>query len=318
LAGNAHAGKGDFFVIEADEYDRMFLGLKPQLSILTNVEYDHPDCYPTPTDYVEAFADFTRLLPSTGILVTNADDSNAAKMVDFTQPGSKTFTYGLGEKSHFRAMNLKANSLGGFDYDMVDNSKPACPILAQVSLQIPGEHNVRNSMAVLTASLRWACRLTSPRGISLALPVPAAALKWLEMRMGSLLLMTTRIIHQDLCDPECGAQPLPRRRLVAVWQPHTYSRTRALADDFIKSLRGSDLTLVTEIYAAREPAEAFSSAELVAKMQGKPAFYCKTLDDAVKTLEKNLQPGDVLLVLSAGDADQICTRILQILKERKH
>jgi UDP-N-acetylmuramate--alanine ligase len=104
---------------------------------------------------------------------------------------------------------------------------------------------------------------------------------------------------------------------VAVWQPHTYSRTHALADDFIKSLRTADLTLVTEVYAAREPVEAFSSAELVARMTGRPAFYCKTIDDAVATLKTKLTSGDVLLVLSAGDADQICKRILQYLKERK-
>jgi len=108
----------------------------------------------------------------------------------------------------------------------------------------------------------------------------------------------------------------PGRRLVAVWQPHTYSRTRALAADFIQSLKIADLTLVTEVYAAREPLEAFSSAELVAKMKKDSAIYCKTLEDAVKTLETSLLPGDVLLVLSAGDADKICTRVLQSLKER--
>jgi UDP-N-acetylmuramate--alanine ligase len=108
----------------------------------------------------------------------------------------------------------------------------------------------------------------------------------------------------------------PGRRLVTVWQPHTYSRTRALETDFIKSLKGSDVNIVTEIYAAREPKEAFSSAELVKKMTSKENYYCQTLDDAVSLLTSKLRPGDVLLVLSAGDADQICKKILKVLQER--
>lgn len=316
LEGNAHAGKGEYFVIEADEYDRMFLGLKPQVSIITNVEYDHPDCYPTPADYFEAFTDFTRLLPADGVLITSADDANAAKLVNFVQPGVKTFTYGLSDTATFRAINVVANTRGGFDYDMQETASGE--ILTHVSLQIPGEHNVRNSLAVLTAVE------------ALGLPVVTAA-RNLSAFTGTgrrfevvgevegITIIDDYAHHPSKIHATLSAarSRYPGRRLVAVWQPHTYSRTHALADDFIKSLRSADLTLVTEVYAAREPVEAFSSAELVARMTGRPAFYCKTIDDAVATLKSNLTSGDVLIVLSAGDADQICKRILQYLKERK-
>lgn len=318
LAGNAHAGKGDFFVIEADEYDRMFLGLRPQISIVTNVEYDHPDIYPTPSDYFQAFGDFTRLLPANGILITCADDTNAAKLVNFVQPGVNVITFGMSEKAMFRAVNVTANTHGGFDYDMVDTRPSPAQTLAHVSLQIPGEHNARNSVAVLGVIA------------TLGLPVEVAA-RNLSAFTGTgrrfevvgeadgITVIDDYAHHPSKIYATLAAarSRYPGRRLVAVWQPHTYSRTHALADDFIKSLRGADLTLVTEVYAAREPLEPFSSAELVARMDDRQAFYCKTLDDAVETLKKNLRSGDVLLVLSAGDADQICTRILQYLQERK-
>jgi len=316
LEGNAHAGKGEFFVIEADEYDRMFLGLKPQVSIITNVEYDHPDCYPTPADYFEAFADFTRLLPADGILITSADDANASKLGKYVQPGAKTFTYGMSETATFRAIHVAANSRGGFDYDMQETATGE--VLTHVSLQIPGEHNVRNSLAVLTAVE------------ALGLPVATAARNLAAFtgtgrrfevvgEVDGITIIDDYAHHPSKIHATLSAarSRYPGRRLVAVWQPHTYSRTHALADDFIKSLRTADLTLVTEVYAAREPVEAFSSAELVARMTARPAFYCKTIDDAVATLKSNLTSGDVLLVLSAGDADQICKRILQYLKERK-
>jgi UDP-N-acetylmuramate--alanine ligase len=109
----------------------------------------------------------------------------------------------------------------------------------------------------------------------------------------------------------------PGRRLVAVWQPHTYSRTRALASDFIRSLENADLVIVSEIYASREKAENYSSKELVQEMDLRKALFIAGIPEITRYLTKHLLPGDVLIILSAGDADQICKSVLSILNERK-
>ena len=109
----------------------------------------------------------------------------------------------------------------------------------------------------------------------------------------------------------------PGRRVVAVWQPHTYSRTRALAADFIQSLENADLVIVSEIYASREKPEAYSSKELVQQMDLRKALYIAGIPEISRYLIRHLIPGDVLVVLSAGDADQICRSVLSALEERK-
>jgi UDP-N-acetylmuramate--alanine ligase len=314
LAGNAHAGQGKYFVIEADEYDRMFLGLNPEVIVLTNVEYDHPDCYPTPADYLQAFVDFIQTLKPNGLLVVCADYPNSTTLLNGKPTSAHAFTYGLSKASDYRAVNLKINQMGSYDYDVTLRGSPLC----QVSLQVPGEHNVRNSLAVIAALH------------ALGLPIDDAARHMAKFtgtgrrfdvigEAWGVTIVDDYAHHPSKIKATLSAarSRFPGRRLVAVWQPHTYSRTKTLAADFILSLSNADVTVVTEVFPAREPVEAFSSAELVEKMTGNESYYCKTMDDTVAFLEKKLLPGDVLLVLSAGDADQVCQRILRILQERK-
>jgi len=316
LSNSAHAGKGVYFVIEADEYDRMFLGLRPHIAIVTNVEYDHPDCYPTPALYREAFADFVKLLPEDGMLVVCKDDEHASKLVNSVQPGTHVITYGYSNDADYQAVNVVANTVGGFDFDVIDHLNNTT--LTHVSLQIPGTHNARNSIAILAVINelgfpveKAAANLSKFTGTGRRFDVIGEA--------NGVTIVDDYAHHPSKISATLAAARAryPKRRLVTVWQPHTYSRTRALEADFIHSLRGSDLTLVTEIYAAREPKEDYSSAELVKKMNDKKAIYCKTLEDAVDQLSATLEPGDVLLVLSAGDADQICKRMLKVLQERE-
>jgi UDP-N-acetylmuramate--alanine ligase len=150
LNTNAHAGKGKTFVIEADEYDRMFLGLKPKYAIVTSLEYDHPDCYPTPADYKAAFVDFVKLLPANGAFITCADDKGAASLAaEAKMLGKKVVQYGavlpLGMSSEWvLAQNIKPNNTGGFSFDAA--------VLGQttpVALSMPGRHNILNALSVL-------------------------------------------------------------------------------------------------------------------------------------------------------------------------
>lgn len=314
LAGNAHAGKGKYFVIEADEYDRMFLGLNPDVILLTHVEYDHPDIYPTPEDYLQAFADFMKNLKPNGLVIACADFPNTARLLSARPASTHAITYGLSDDADYRISHMQPNLLGGFDYSVSFHDDLIC----KVALQVPGEHNVRNSLAVLAAIH------------TLGLPVIDAA-SYLAKFSGTgrrfdvlgdadgITVVDDYAHHPSKIQATLSAARIryPGRRLVAVWQPHTYTRTKALAADFIHALSAADVTVVTEVYPAREPVEAYSSEILVKKMSVKESYFCKTLDETVTFLEKKLLPGDVLLVLSAGDADQVAKRILHLLQERK-
>ncbi|TLN21313.1 UDP-N-acetylmuramate--L-alanine ligase, partial [bacterium] len=116
LGNNAHAGQGSAFVIEADEYDRMFLGLNPRIAVVTMMEHDHPDCYPTPQEYRAAFVDFVHTLQPGGLFITNADDAQAASLAAELPAGCRVVTYGMNPDAGLRALDVKRNSEGGFSF----------------------------------------------------------------------------------------------------------------------------------------------------------------------------------------------------------
>ncbi len=316
LGINAHAGNGDYFVIEADEYDRMFLGLNPEAILITNVEYDHPDCYPTPALYVEAFKNFIKRLKPGGFVIADYASVIVNKLFEDKSISTSAFTYGLEPQADYRAVNLKQNQIGGFTFDVVFSSD-SLPITT-VSLQIPGEHNVRNALGVIAVHHQ------------LGTNVHVAAQSMSEFmgtgrrfdvvgEVNGITIIDDYAHHPTKIKATLAAarSRYPGRRLVAVWQPHTYSRTRALAADFVRTLENSDLAIVSEIYASREKEEAYSSKELVQQMDLRKSLYIATIPEITRYLTRHLLPGDVLIVLSAGDADQICRSVLSVLNERK-
>ncbi len=322
---NAHAGKGDHFVIEADEYDRMFLGLKPMLEIVTNVEHDHPDCYPTPESFYTAFEQFVDLLPKKGVLVACGQDSGTSNLIKYARNKQiTTVTYGIADntvqeiKDEFfaRATNLASIPNSGFSFEATVNMQTC-----QVKLQVPGLHNVLNSLAVLIVISM------------LKLPLEQAALALGDFQgtgrrfeiIGEPKGIT--IINDYAHHPteiratlEAARSRYPGRNIWVVWQPHTYSRTRLLQQEFSQSFFDADQVIVTEIFPAREPKQDYSSARVVQTMPGLAVQFIPELTDVSNYLIDHLNIGDVLLVLSAGDADQISNRVLQHYQksEAKH
>lgn len=316
LSCNAHAGLGNYFVIEADEYDHMFLGLNPSVILITNVDYDHPDCFPTPASYMEAFCEFTRRLKSDGLLVACEDQPRSKSLFQVLSKDQRGVSYGLSASADYQAMNLTTNSRGGTNFDLFTNE--ATSPLTSVQLRVPGEHNVLNALGVLTVVHQLGLSL---EGASNALAQYKGAQRRFEI-IGESAGIT--VVSDYAHNPSkikaalsAARQRFPQRRLIAIWQPHTYSRTRTLEADFITALQNSDLVIVTDIYASREKPEAYSSKQIVEKMTAVDACYIPGFDQVVSFLNTTLKSGDVVLVLSAGDADQICTRVLDQLNERK-
>ena len=324
LGVNAHAGKGKTFVIEADEYDNMFLGLKPQIAVVTSVEHDHPDFFPTLESMFEAFEKFVRLLPVDGTLIICAEDPGAVALASrVSREGRDLVSYGVQSEMTIntplwvQARAVKPNERGGFDFIATTNLAGKNSTSVKVSLKVPGRHNVRNALAVLSVVSVLGL---SRRKTAQALAEFTGTGRRFELRgdVNGIKIFDDYAHHPtEIKATLSGARArFPRARIWAVWQPHTYSRTKTLFLDFARAFKDANEVIVTEVYAAREPKEEFTSAEIVSTMPHLSARYIKTLPEVTKYLLKNLQPGDVVLVLSAGDADQISTDVLKGLQER--
>ncbi len=323
LGVNAHAGKGNTFVIEADEYDRMFLGLKPRIAVVTNLEHDHPDCYPTYEDMYAAFESFVDLLPADGTLVACADDSGAAALVNRARKGGRAVVgytiqgeMTINSPQWIQARTLRVNSLGGFSF-YVTSSLTGSLSSVKVNLQVPGIHNVRNALAVLAVIeiLGLSAKITAE-----ALENFTGTGRRFEIRgeANGVTVIDDYAHHptEIMATLSAARTRYPGRRIWAVWQPHTYSRTQTLFTEFSRAFKDADEVIVSEVYASREPKQEFTSAEIVSAMPHASARYIGTLKEISHYLIKQLQSGDVVLVLSAGDADQVSTDVLTGLQER--
>jgi UDP-N-acetylmuramate--alanine ligase len=320
LGTNARAGKGRPFVIEADEYDRMFLGLNMQVAVITNIEHDHPDCFPTPQDYVQAFREFVQRLPQEGWLLACVDDLGARSLFEeAAHEGVHALGYGIstGLEAVIRGEDLRPQPEGGFAFVAVVGLGGQ---RLNVSLQVPGVHNVRNALAALGVAWKLGLPLSEA---AQALGAFQGTGRRFEVvgEVDGITLIDDYAHHPTEIQATLAAARAryPGRSLWAVWQPHTYSRTRSLLDQFIAAFADADHVLVTEVYPAREPVDPdFSSRQIVASMCHPDAKYLGSLAQATGELLSQLHSGDVLLVLSAGDADQISMNVLSALKERSN
>ncbi len=316
LNKNAHAGKGEFFVIEADEYDHMFLGLDPDILVVTNIEHDHPDCYPTPQLYFQAFMDLTGLIKPGGKLIACLDHPNVKKLISSIDNKKEIIRYGTQTGADYQVTQIRHEPGCGVVFDLQVNSKDQeSNLYKDIRLTLPGSHNALNAAAAL-AAVRSA-------GFPIEAAIQALAAFSGTGRRFDILGEAKGItiiddyahhpseIRSTLAAARCR---YPQRQIWAVWQPHTYSRTRELQNDFKDSFDDCDHVIVTEIYASREKPQHYSSIEVVRQMHHPDARQIPSLKEVIDYLIKNLRNGDVLLVLSAGDADQISRDVLAYLK----
>ncbi len=325
LGANARAGQGEHFVIEADEYDRMFLGLKPRIAVVTNVEHDHPDCYPTAEDFYAAFLQFIELLPANGALVACGEDKGANQlMADARARAKRVVGYRIAESARTEAgewvlaQNIMVNQRGGFTFNCLARLQAAPGYVSAVQLQMPGLHNVRNALATLAVMGLLGYNL---KDAAEALSTYEGTGRRFDLRgeAGGVTVIDDYAHHptEIRTTLDAARARYPSRRIVAVWQPHTYSRTQTLFEEFAASFPEADEVIVSEVYVAREPAQDFSAERVVKAMNHPSAHFLPTLAQITAYLQATLRPGDVLMVLSAGDADQVSTQVLQALQEKE-
>ncbi len=316
LGRSAHAGKGEFFAIEADEYDGMFLGLAPDILVVTNIEHDHPDCYPTPQEYFEAFLKLANLVKPGGKLIACADHPRAAELMRAVQGKMEVIAYGIAAASAYQVGNIHHVAGCGVAFNLIvhEAGRPETQY-QDIQLGIPGDHNALNAAAALAVIHQ--AGLSVETAIQALKSFSGTGRRFdIQGEVNGITVIDDYAHHPTEIRSTLSAARCryPDRRIWAVWQPHTYSRTRQLIDDFSKAFGDCDHVIVTEIYASREKQQDFSSREVVKLMKHPDARQIPALKDVSQYLIGQLQPGDVLLVLSAGDADQISRAVLDFLK----
>ena len=318
LGTNARAGTGEQFVIEADEYDRMFLGLHPFIGVITRMEYDHPDCYPTVTEYVQAFRDFLSNIRPGGIALLNADDPNQTDLWN-DAPQARKISFGLKQAADYQAAALRKNDHGGHDFIFTDSADPTVRI--PVSLSVPGEYNVANALVTMSICALEGANLEKAadalgRFSGIARRFEQIA-DWNDIRVIDDYAHHPTEIAATL---KAAREVFDDRRIWAVWQPHTFSRTKQLLDNFCGAFHDADRLVVTNIYAARETETDFGMKDLKQAMCHPNVFFPGTVAQTASFLANpvsGLKSGDVVVTLSAGDANQAGTKALEIMKKRQ-
>ncbi|TSC57000.1 MAG: UDP-N-acetylmuramate--alanine ligase [Parcubacteria group bacterium Gr01-1014_18] len=303
LGGNALVGGGDHFILESDEYQKKFLQYRPRAIVLNNIDWEHPDCFPTPADYQKVFEEFIGLLPKDGILVAGIDHPIVETIV--SRAKCKLVTFGFSPKAQIRGEKVRVEK-GHILFDVGS---------AEMSLRVPGRHNVHNALGAIAL----ARALQVPFG---TIQSSLASYGGVERRLEVLGEKNGVLVIDDYAhNPqkiEASLDALrefyPGRRIVAVFQPHTFSRTEALLAGFGGAFLDADVTVVTDIYAsAREAKGTITGASVVAEISkiGKTAYFVPTLDEVEAWLEKSTQKGDVIVFMGAGDAGRVARKFLK-------
>ena len=293
LLGAGHrVGKGDTIILESCEYCNSFLSFFPTVAVILNIEADHLDFFKDLEDVEKSFRAFADLVPEGGRIIANRDDENTMRTLAGEERPVTTF--GLAE-GDIHAADLTWNK-GLPTFDVVCRDQ----VYAHVSLSVPGLHNVKNALAAAASAM--------------ALGVPGEAV---ERGLAQFRGAGRRFEHKgtyhgaqvyddyahhpgELKALLDTARTLGYERVICAFQPHTYTRTKALFDDFVEVLKQPDITLLAEIFAARETNDiGISSRDLAERIPG--AKYCATLPEVTDALRALARPGDLILTVGAGD-----------------
>jgi UDP-N-acetylmuramate--alanine ligase len=305
---NARAGGGDYFVIEADEYDRMFLGLEPAIAVITNVEHDHPDCYPTFESFRRAFAEFASRVQD--LIVVCKDDPGAASL---PLPAIECVRYGLNADADWYAEEIRSNAVGGSDFLVLRRGET----LGLMRTRLPGPHNVLNTLAALIVGDHLGLDFKDMRETLTEFLGVGRRFEIIGEAAGVTVVDDYAHHPTEIKATLRGArQQFPDAEIWAVYQPHTFSRIRALLPDFAHAFDDCDHLIVTDIFASREQADgSIDSRTLVETIEHPDVRYIPRLEAAADYLLERVKGGSLVLTLSAGDGNRVGYRVLQGLTE---
>lgn len=309
--GNVKIGKSDLFVTEACEYMDSFLSLRPKIEIILNIDSDHLDYFKDIDHIVASFDRFAKLVPNDGYIVAYEANPFVSRVI--SDADCNVITFGFNENSDYYAMNIEFNSEGHPAFDVCSKGKK----ISRVQLEIPGEHNISNALASFAT-----CH-------TLGVPVDVIT-STLQQYRGTQrrfdIIGTTKnnvkIIDDYAHHPTeiratlKAAQNVPHNRLWCLFQPHTYTRTLALFDEFTTAFEDTNVLIMAEIYAAREKnIYKISSKKLITEIKKqnpeKEAYYFNSLEEISKFVANNAQDGDMVITMGAGDIYKVAEMLME-------
>jgi UDP-N-acetylmuramate--alanine ligase len=312
IGSNAVLGQGDFIVAEADESDGSFLKFSPAIAVVTNIDREHLDFYPDMAAIKSVFLNFIDRIPFYGLAILCLDNEPIQNLIPHIK--KRYMTYGMNSQADLQIRDVEFDKRQSHFTVVHDGKK-----LGRIILNLPGLHNVYNATAGIAVGLELNVPLAA---IQKALESLEGVQRRLEIKgiAGGITVVDDYGHHPTEIKTTLDAleKCWPERRKIIVFQPHRYSRTQALFDDFTRAFYQSDVLLVLPIYAASEKAIEGVSGQLLCEgiqAHGHKEVYCaEDMLNAVDYLKQNLKPDDVLLTLGAGDVWKVGEQILEEMK----
>ena len=309
IGGNYRVGNSENFIIEACEYSESFLSFYPKAEIILNIDNDHLDYYKSIDNIIAAFIKYIKLLPDDGILVYNADDEHCAHFSQYTK--AKSLTFGINKlNANYVAKNISYDKNGYASFDVYHNNV----FYKTFKLSVPGKHNVYNALACIALCDEF---VLDKGDIKEGLQKYTGV----KRRFEYLGEVNGAKVYDDYghhpTEILAVANALKKKKYNHSWvifQPHTYSRTKALLDDFARCLTNFDNIIVTDIYAARETnTYGISSRDIVNKIDslGRKAYYIPNFDDIVDFIKRNAKENDVIITQGAGTITKVGHKLVE-------
>ena len=312
LDGHAAWGAGDLCVVEADEYRRAFHEYTPDTAVITNVEPDHLDLFGTAEAYIEAFIEFARKVRPGGLILACADDPGARHVSDAV--GDDPYrheTYGIEGVRYWFASNIEMRD-DGVTFTVSRGGQP----IGELHGFLPGEHFVRNALAATAVAMHYGVPFDVIRDSVRQFRGARRRFEHIG-EAGGVTVMDDYAHHPTEVRATIAAarKAFPERRIIGIYQPHTYSRIGYLWDEWLTCWAGLDALVVLETYAAREqPLPGRSAADLATAIVEPSASYAKDFDDAAAQAKSLARPGDVVFTIGAGDVVEVGPKLLELLR----
>ena len=311
FGSNARVGEGDHIIVEADEYDHTFLSLTPTIAVITNIEAEHLDIYKEGLSEIrEAFIQYANKVPFFGMVICCLDEPNVQDVLPYIE--RRIMTYGTSSQADLQAVDINYHSKGS-TYTVEFNGEK----LGEISLQVPGLHNVKNSLASI--------------GVGLELEIPFDTIKKGIEKFGGVQRRFTVKLNKDIMIvDDYGHHPSevkatiaaarsgwPKRRIISVFQPHLFSRTKDFAADFGRSFLNSDTVFVMNVYPSREKQEDYPGitgetiTAFAKKFGHKDVHYVPEKSQLISEIQKEIKSGDIVIFMGAGDITKFADELVE-------
>lgn len=311
---NAVVGKGDILLVEADEYDRTFLRLSPSMAVITNIEAEHLDIYKDLDDVKEAFIEFANKVPFYGAVIVCLDDANVRSILP--EIDRRTISYGLTPQARIRAINIEQTALDS-TFTVLNEEK----VMGKITVKSPGEHNIKNALAAVAVGLEL--------GISFEkIQSGLQRFQGVFRRFQPKLTTDELIVIDDYAHHptevkasiEGARNGWKERRLVAVFQPHLYSRTQQMYKEFGLSFFDAEVLVVTDVYPSREePIEGVTGkliADTAKEYGHRDVYYVEDKTQLPEKLSEIVKDGDIVITMGAGDIYKYGEQFVEMVQRK--